>query len=313
MSNEILLETGTNELEVLEFFIGTRSYVVNALKIKQLIQFREENIVPVPNAHASVMGTILFQGEAISVVDLHHHFNIPREKEDETQRKILMFCEFNDRITAYAVDRVNRIYRISWNSIQSISENQSADNAPTVTGVVVIDDRQLMMLDFEKINGEIFSSEMEETNRLAAETTVAEDIRKKRARAFLFFAEDSVLYRETIARFLANYGYSKIKVFNNGGDPFKILMDLDKRRKEGEDISFELPQVLITDIEMPQMDGLTLCKNLKALFPQIFVIVVSSLISVQMIVKCEGVGADANFIKKDVAGIVAKMDELLLS
>jgi len=305
---EILLEAGTNELEVVEFSIADNAYAVNALKIKQFIVYDEDQVNPIPDAEPAVLGSVLYQGEAVSVVDLKLFLNIPDTKKDQSDngmnRQVLLFCEFNNQITSYIVDNVYKIQRISWEDIKPLGTNVNSNSNSKSVGVVVLDDRQITMLDFEKINAVLFSNDLEELNAKIADHTLEVEVKTDRSQIKILYAEDSQVYLKAIPEYFARNGYTNMSSFENGQRLFDHFQSLE---------SSQLPDVIVTDIEMPQMDGLTLCKKIKGLHPTIKVVIVSSLISDQMAVKCKSVGADAHLVKKEVVKLIECLDEMLLA
>ena len=160
--SDILLEAGTNELEVVEFTVGVHSYAVNALKVKQFVIFDTNNINPIPDSHESIVGSVLLQGQAISVVDLKTFLKIDcdlssdsnqdgaksnQDLKEKYERKVVIFCEFNGKITGYLADEVHKIQRITWDDIRPLGADVMGSGEPKSTGVVVINDRQITMLD----------------------------------------------------------------------------------------------------------------------------------------------------------------------
>lgn len=289
--DKILLETGTNEVQVLEFLIGERSYGVNVLKIKQLIKYEESSMVPIPDSHPAVMGTIVFQKESIAVLDLGTYLNIPTDREGKLQ--VVLICEFNNRISGFFIDDVKRMHRLSWNQIQT--QKFSKDNeAAKITGICHIENRQVLLLDFETIVADVFGDTA--FNDVYADVGDSQSkVSRKDIR--LFLADDSVLVRKKVKELLNAAGFEHLTIYENGGALMKSFNQvLANAEKQGKTVTDQI-DLIVSDIEMPQLDGLSLCKMIKEKAPTLPVIVLSSMITDQMIEKCKSVGAD-NYLSK---------------
>lgn len=303
MAHDILLETGTNEVEFLEFYLKEQSFGVNVAKVKQLIRFESEAITNLPEAYPSVIGTLHHLNRNIPIVDLSLH--LKREHDHDNDHQIIIITDFNNALTGFIVDGVNKIHRITWDQLQPVSQALEALN-PKITGVVIVEDRETLILDFEYILDDINPSEaIHHIDNPLSEEEKDEARRNKRALPLIAFAEDSSLFRQGLLQGLSNAGYTRVVAFENGKDLFDRYRGLEAD-------SPELPHLLLTDIEMPQLDGLTLCKKFKSRFPQIPVVVLSSLITEQMSLKCEMVGADANLSKKSLTRLLEVIDRLVI-
>ncbi len=309
VQQDILLEAGTNEIEILEFFLGGQSYGVNVLKIRQFIKYDESMVSPVPNSYHSVLGNFLFQGTPISLVDLNTHINVP-QSEDPNLRRIILVCEFNNDITGFLTDGVNKIHRISWGNIQSPPSLTGDSSRNHITGIVIMNEQQIPMLDFEYITETISGKPRDEIER---PRTLEEDDKKARRKEIkLLIADDSRMIRESLKEHLFKANYVSMAQFDNGLDLYKSVMQLkQKSMSAGRPITDYLI-IIITDIEMPGMDGLTLCKRVKAEVPEVRVLILSSLISEQMAEKCRQVSADEFISKKEISKLVDKVDQLCL-
>ncbi len=310
MTDGILLEAGTNEIEVLELFLGNQSFGVNVLKVRQILKYEPNLITFLPDSHPSLKGNFLFQGVSIPLIDLNAHLQVP-PKEPAGVRQIILVCEFNNAITGFLVDGVDKIHRISWDDIQppSSATNRNGNN---FTGIAIMDTRQVLMVDFEsileRITGELSS------DRRAERPDTPEEARKgvQRRDIKLMVVDDSRLIREQIERRLLKANYSSITQFDNGAAVYQAIVDLQKKAAtEGKAITNYLI-IVITDIEMPGMDGLTLCKRIKSEVPDVKVIVLSSLITTQMALKCEQVRADAYLSKNDINDLIDLVDRFCL-
>ncbi len=306
-NQEILLEAGTNEIEILEFFLGTQSFGINVLKIKQILKYEESAVVPLPNSYHSVKGSFLFQGISTPLVDLNAHMNLP-SLEDSAHRRIILICEFNHATIAFLTDGVDKIHRLSWEAIQPSPalSNRPQDN---VTGILILAGAQILMLDFEQIVQTIGGDT--DTFMILPESLEA-DKRVKRENTKLIIADDSKLIRTHLEERLTQANYTGLTIFNNGSDAYDKVIQLKEQAMHEKKSITDYLIIVITDIEMPGMDGLTLCKKLKEEAPEIYVLILSSLINQQLAIRCKQVGADAYLSKKEINRLVKAVDKLCL-
>lgn len=305
---KILLETGTNEVEILEFFLGGQSYGINVSKILQIITYDQEFFTATPESPESMPGVLLWRGETIPFIDLYLALSI--EQRMEVARPIVLVTEFNNLICCFLIDGVNRIHRISWDKLDSMDPFLDQFSS-RVTGSVHVDDKDVLMVDFEYLVAELFP----ETKLGYGDAFVMpEDVTEEmRATKNIILAEDSPFIRHSIIELLKKAGYSATTEFENGLLAHDHLFALKKQAATESKTISEFVDLVISDIEMPQLDGLTLCKRLKndPEYAKTPVIIFSSLINEQMAFKCKEVGADANITKPQMGILVETIDKLL--
>lgn len=308
---QILLESGNNEMELLEFLIAGQSFGVNVAKVQSIVQYDSKTVTKVATAPPSMMGMMLHRGKTIPLIDLANALDMNKKNnEDANSTSVVIVTEFNNSINSFLVDGVNRIHRLYWDAFVPIS-NVINISGLGVIGSVHIDDKEVMVVDLEHILSRIFP-------QLAIGEAASNvfQIEKKHGReeVSIFFAEDSKTIRDNVVRALGSAGYNKLRVFENGQKAFDALMELRDKVKAEKSFTDELPNVLISDIEMPKLDGLTLCKRLKSdsILRNVSVIMFSSLINDQMIMKCENVGADSYITKPEMNKLVHMLDERCL-
>jgi len=308
---DILLETGTNEMEIIEFYLGTQSFGINVHKLKEIITFDEDTLTVIPGSGDGMLGTLLLRGSTIPLIDLKSHIG---QKEDDLEgdvRRVVLVCEFNDRVNGFKVDGVNQIHRVSWKDIQPMASFID-QYRPRFTGSVNIDGREILIVDLEHIVAE-FDSEANldyEAELHAAE--MQEKLPHTRERMKLMLAEDSALIRNGIEKVLKGSNYSDLQIFVDGQKCYDQILEIRQRVVDGEPLS-GLLNLLISDIEMPQMDGLTLCKKIKddPVLRDVKVVMFSSLINEQMAAKCDQMGADGYATKPQIPYLVEMMDKFL--
>lgn len=295
---QILLESGTNELEVLVFSLGKTRYGVNVAKVREVIG--QVNLVHVPMTHPAVVGVFKLRDNVIPLVDLQLYFDSNRPSQAPQRSVILM--EFNDFQIGFLVDGVERIYRMSWKEVKPMPMGQG-DKDSVITSVCEVDKHLALMVDFEKITFDINGDQ----NIFNRGGMVPENGAKTRKDHRILLAEDSPTIRNAIRSNLIESGYSQVTACSDGGEAWHQI------EQTASDPSLPRYSIVVTDIEMPQMDGLHLCKRVKE-NPQLKgtpVIVFSSLVSDTNLKKCEAVGANAAITKPQMVRLVEILDDML--
>lgn len=299
--SDILLETGTNEVELLEFFLNTRSFALNVLKVRQILKYEESDITPSTSSSDCIMGVYMFHGTPVPVVNLNQFLRVP-ELENNAKR-VVMVCEFNNSITGFLADGVNRIHRVSWKDIQPMQKNMTED---FVTGVAISSGKRILVADFEKIVFSIF-------HQPAIDVEETEEGLLSNLPIRVLFADDSSIIREKLRSLLKKAKVQHLTIFENGEDLYLHIKELQQKAKqEGRPIN-EFVSVVVTDIEMPKMDGLTLCRRVKTEIPGVPVIILSSLISDQIIDRCKTVKADDYISKSEPERLLHAIERVCAS
>lgn len=291
----ILLESGTNEVEIIEFYLGTQSFGINVVKVKQIMQFNQDLLTSVPQAHPFVLGLFLFRDTTIPLIDLRKALDY--SNEDKSNEPLVLVTEFNRSTNGFLIDGVNRIHRISWKQLQPLTAFLEGF-VSSFTGSINVEGKEILILDLEQIVAEInpeagFQKELS----VAKEQQVSE-----KGPLSLIIAEDSTFVRNHMTDSLKKAGFNIKGSFDNGELAFEYLKSMkDQAAKENKPVSSYL-DIIVTDIEMPKMDGLALCKNIKETLQikDVPILAFSSLINDQMIEKCKKVGVDSYISKPNV-------------
>ena len=296
MDTNILLESGTNELEVLEFTLGDNHYGINVAKIREILQYMP--VTPVPNTHPSVEGIFMPRDTMITVINLKNCLNLPQTDE----KGLFIITNFNKLNVAFHVDQVIGIHRVSWENIIKPDETLTGEQGSTATGVIKMDDRLIVILDFEAIVASISPQTGLRVN------DIDEMEARDRSDATILIAEDSALLSKLITECLKKSGYTNLIVEENGHEAWDVI----KAMQAKGDITKHL-DCIITDIEMPLMDGHRLTKLVKSdsELRDIPVIIFSSLVNEEMRKKGEQLGADAQLTKPEIGKLVEAIDKLL--
>ena len=295
MENNILLESGTNELEVLEFMVGSQSFGINIAKVNEIMNYQP--MIPVPDSPMEFEGVFTPRDKVISVIDLHKVLN--KESADKGH-DLLIICNFNQMDVGFHVSSVKGIQRISWEDIEKPPRISGDGTHNIATGIAKLSDRIILILDFEKIVSDI--------NRSAViDATGATMTDESKANKHIVIAEDSPFLNTLIQSTLTDAGYQNIVSFDNGKDAWEYIYG---HRDLGGSI-LDHVSCVISDIEMPQMDGHHLTKRIKddELLCKIPVYLFSSLINDQMRAKGESVGADAQFSKPQIGALINYINE----
>ncbi|OOM13780.1 chemotaxis protein [Clostridium saccharobutylicum] len=298
MNDNILLESGTGELEIIEFVVNGNHYAINVVKVKEIIGMPTNGVTKLPDPKPEIAGLILCRDEILTLVDLK--YIITRQMRGNVGSKVII-CEFNKVKVAFSIDDVVGVHRIKWNEIRK--PDDLSDNSLSV-GNILLGGKVLIMLDFEKIVTDICPS-----SGISEERLVKVEY-KDRSNIKLVLADDSALIRRLLKETLTKAGFKNLRIFDDGQQALDFLNKL--KESKGDDFVQDA-QLLITDIEMPQLDGLTLTRKIKEdpIMQKLPVVIFSSLITDELRHKGESVKADAQLSKPEVEELVDTIDKLL--
>ncbi|MEK4165732.1 chemotaxis protein [Anoxybacillus sp. FSL W8-0104] len=295
----ILLESGTNELEIVEFLVGDNRFAINVIKVKEIIQ----PIAPtkVPHAHPYIEGIIELRGEVLPLIDLAKALGFGPSQNPAQDKYIV--AEFNQQKVVFHAHNVTQIHRISWKQIEKPSQMYQGLESQII-GVVKLNGNMILLLDFEKIFVDINPQSGIHVDR------VKKLGQRDRSNKKLIVAEDSPLLRKLLHDTLAEAGYVYVEFFENGEDALHYLQSIVEK---GKPVESEV-QLVITDIEMPQMDGHHLTKRIREhdKLKHLPVVIFSSLITDDLRHKGERVGATAQVSKPEIAELVQVIDQYIL-
>ena len=296
MDTKILLENGTNELEVLEFELDGNAYGINVAKIKEIIPYQP--VTPVPNSHPSIEGIFMPRDVMITAIDLKNCL----QRGISSPGGLFIITNFNKLDIAFHVDTVKGIHRVSWQDIIKPGATVSSADESISTGIVKLDGNLVIILDFEKIVTDINP----ETGLKTSE--ILELGERSRSDIGILIAEDSILLNKLIVDSLKKAGYDNLIHTQNGQEAYDIIQECKEKGTLDEHV-----QCIITDIEMPLMDGHRLTKLVKSdeVTKNIPVIIFSSLVNDEMRKKGESLGADAQLSKPEIGNLVRTVDSLV--
>ena len=296
---KILLESGTNELEIMEFTVGGELFGINIAKIREIMRAQETKRMP--NSHNFVEGIFKQRGEVITVIDLAKCLNI--ERSENKSHDIFILTHFNKLNFAFRVESVVGIDRVSWEDIKKPDKVIYSGEDSVATAIAEYKDRLITILDFEKIIADISPETSITLDRLDELGDRVESQKK------ILVAEDSMMLSNLIIGFLHKSGYKNTVKFNNGKEAWNYLTEA---KNSGLPIS-NYVSCIVSDIEMPLMDGHRLTKLIKTddELKHIPVILFSSLISDELRIKGQEVGADEQITKPEIVELVSIIDRLI--
>ncbi len=298
MDTNILLENGTNELEVLEFSIAGNSYGINVAKIREIIPYSPVTIVP--NSHPCIEGIFMPRDVMITAINLPRYLNL---RENATYvNDMMIITNFNKLDIGFHVDKVVGIHRVSWADIIKPDNTINTADSSISTGVVKIGQKLIIILDFEKIVTDISPEtglKVSDIDKLGI---------RSRSEAPVLTVEDSPLLGKLIRDSLTKAGYTNILSASNGQDAWDMLTEF---KNQGN--ALDKVKCIITDIEMPIMDGHRLTKLVKSdsVLKDIPLIIFSSLVNSEMRLKGEALGANAQLSKPEIGQLVELIDGLI--
>ena len=303
-----ILETGANELEVIDFRMyeeledgSVYEWVlgVNVAKVKEVIQ-RPNNIFRSPGMPKEVEGLAKIREDVIPIVNLSKWMKIKPPKDKENKYVIVM--EFLREIIGILVHEAKRIRRIKWTDIKKPPASIDEKLGGKVVGVIEIEDGQLLLLlDFEGILDELGMIKVFTIEDKA-------DYRKSDVSYDILILDDSPVARKIIRKILEKDGHRVYEV-ESGIEGLEFLEEKRQEAEhEGVDITDKI-QLIISDIEMPGMDGLTFTKKVKEdpTLSKIPIVINTSLSDKATVDKTRFVNADAHLVKfntKDLLHIV---------
>ncbi len=289
MSDGILLDAGTNEMELLVFRIGPVQCGINVAKVREIIE--PVKTYPVPLSPEGIVGTFLLREKVLTLIDLRSHLGLDTYSE-EKERRLVIVIELNDSRCGIMVDSVEVIHRLSWDSIEPPSQFLTEVGAP-VTAMTKIDDVVVLILDLESLLSELLG-----TANIDEQTEIPKEEASQNSEVRILVADDSPTIRDTVVKLLNAAGYTDVTACSDGKEAWDTLS-----QQEGDTNQFDM---LLSDVEMPRMDGLHLTSRVKNndRLKDMPVVLFSSLLNEENTRKGEAVGADAQVVK-------FKTDELM--
>lgn len=276
---------GRNRLELLMFRLGGRQlYGINVFKVQEVIRCPPLNSLP--QSHPVIKGVAHLRGKTISVIDLR--MAIKHRALPETDESFVIITEYNRHTQGFLVNAVDRIININWSDIMPPPKGSGQNSY--MTAVTQVGDDMVEIIDVEKVFAEIMgvSEEIDKDILQHAEDS------KTESPLHVLVVDDSSVARNQIKRLLDKVGI-QCTLANDGQEGLDILKEWSK---EGGPIEQQV-NLVISDIEMPRMDGYTLTTEIRKdpKLEKLYVLLHTSLSGVFNKSMVEKVGAN-NFVPK---------------
>lgn len=296
----ILLQTGTNEVELIEFTLRvpghdgneiTQYYGINVAKVREIIKMPE--ITMVPSLPEVVIGVFELRNKIIPAVDLRLH--LYNKKNVEKDNKMIV-TQFNNIQTGIVVNEVLRIHRLTWQDIVAPDIIQDYDpEKSSIVGIIQMKGKQMMLLDVEKVIADIDPNSAIDNSG----ENISFDSKIK-----IFTCDDSAVIRKMISTRLKKSGI-EYEQFNDGMELWERLQIVKDKVINGDSLDSHL-NLVVSDIEMPRLDGYTLTNNIKndPILSSLPVILFSSIINKDLLHKGKAVGADAQLSKPQIGELL---------
>ncbi len=285
---------GANRLEILLFSLGKDLHTgreevfgLNVFKIREVITMPE--VTHAPDMPEGVEGMVSLRGNMIPIINLAKFCDV----ETEVEPKILIVTEYNRSTHGFMVSSVEQIMRMAWADIKVPPQMMANRHGGLITAVTELEDgRIVMIIDVEKV--------LAETGGLDDDPTLFSGIQQLDRQATILFADDSVVARKQIAATLDHLGIKHIQA-KNGEEAWAKLKELADRAEASHMPVYEMVDAVLTDVEMPGMDGYVLTRKIKddKRFAGVPVIMHSSLSADANVTIGQKVGADAYVAKFD--------------
>jgi two-component system chemotaxis response regulator CheV len=295
----ILLDAGTNELEVLVFQLAGGLFGVNVAKVREVV--RRQEPTQSPHLHPAVIGMINLRGSVLPMVDLAGHLGLDNAEVDDADQRVIV-TEFNGLRAGFVVDGVDQIHRMSWSRVQPAPDlsavgGSQARALSSCTGVIELHEKLVLMIDFESVCDAILKED-----RLHLEEAIDNPHDADRSSCTVVLAEDSPFMRELMMKTFREAGYTRAAAYANGAEAWSAIEEL---ARAGERL-----HCVVSDIEMPRMDGLHLTKRVRELeaTASVPIVLFSSLISADNRKKGEQVGASTQVAKPEMRELIDLVD-----
>lgn len=306
---DLHVEVGSNEFELIEFYIDAfedqnnepvRSFFgVNVAKVLEVIESPE--LTPKESAeHPCFLGTIPLRDIILPVLDLSIWLDMERSRNEH---EVILVTEFNGIVTGFLVSGVTQIHRVSWRDVKPPSQYLSHMETNCITSMVDFEDHFALILDLEKILCDFDSDFAKE----------APELTNKLGRALrALIVDDSTTLRYLIKEKLEQADFV-VETLNDGQEAWDFLVDLKDRSQKDKKRVVDYYDILISDIEMPRMDGYTLTRHVKgdATLKTLPVMLFSSMITDAQRHKGDSVGADDQVSKPEFVELASRAMDLI--
>ena len=303
-NNETKATEETSVLELMEFTMAGNSFGINVAKVTEIM--RRCPITQMTKSHYCIDGIFKPRDKIITIINLPRYMGL--DESENPDQDMFMLTNFDNVNAAFLVHTVEAMHRIKWSDVERPSAIIYGAGDSVITGTTKIGNKILSIIDFEKVLFDINP----ETGIQLSEIHVMGD--RERSEKPIVIVEDSVFLKKMILQALDMAGYTTVTSFDNGQDAWEYL---EKTRDMCKASSIPIESkisIIITDIEMPRMDGHHLTKLVKGddILRKLPVLVFSSLIDEAQQSHGERIGVDAHLSKPQIGKLVSTLDEWIL-
>jgi two-component system chemotaxis response regulator CheV len=247
---------GMNRMELLLFTIrGAQLFGINVFKVREVI--RTPKISPVPKADSRIVGVADIRGQTMPMIDLAMALDLEPIAPENYSESLTIVTEFNSSIQGFLVEDVDRIVHLRWEDI--LPPPETLQNINYLTGITRAQDQIVEIVDVEKVLVEVSGNRSEISEEYVSNT----EIKAKGKNFFVLGADDSAVARSQLKNILENLGIS-FKIVNNGKRALELLQGWADEADHGNALPVsERVLMVISDIEMPEMDGYTLTSSIR--------------------------------------------------
>ena len=294
----------TSSLELMEFTMGKDYFGINVAKVVEIMRYTP--LTPMTMSHPCIDGVFKPRGHLITVINLPRYMSIP-ENEDPSY-DMFMLTNFDNTNAAFHVHTVEGMHRICWSDVEKPSAIIYGSNDSVITGTTKIDGRIITIVDFEKV---LYDINPETGLQISEVEKMGE---RDHSHKPVVVVEDSVFLKKMLIESLETAGYLNITSFDNGQEAWEYLIKCRSVSHANASPIEDQVSIVITDIEMPRMDGHHLTKLIKKddVLSKVPVVVFSSLIDEAQKQNGEKLGVSAHLSKPQIGKLVSTLDEWIL-
>lgn len=243
---------GRNRLELLMFRLdGDQLYGINVFKVREVLPCPK--LSNIPQSHEVVRGIANIRGRTISVMDLSSAIGGPPVKDLETA--FLIIAEYNRSVQGFLVREVDRIVNLNWKDILSPPSGTSA-GASYLTAVTHVDDKMVEVIDVERVLSEVIGVKEHVSDEFKLKVVTPDSVEKN----LVLVSDDSVVARKQVCKTLEQDMALETITAKDG----QQALDMLKKWADEEDSNLSRLAMVISDIEMPEMDGYTFTTEVRA-------------------------------------------------
>lgn len=263
---------GMNRMELLLFKIkGEQLFGINVFKVREVIRTAE--VSSVPKADPRIVGVADIRGQTMPMIDLAKSLDLDPIVPDEYENSLTIVTEFNSTVQGFLVENVDRIVHLSWDDI--LPPPDTLMNVNYLTGITRVHDQIVQIVDVEKVLTEVSGTKVEVSDEFISR--YKDEIGHNEF--FVLGADDSSVARGQLKGILDKLGLAN-QIMKNGKEAFELINKWANEADKGfsEPVTARI-LMLISDIEMPEMDGYTLTKNIRKdpRFSDMYIVLSSSL------------------------------------